>query len=221
MRVKSSLLVIKWGDWMKKYVVVLSLSLGLSVNVVSADALKNSLTNMLSEKDTSPSMVDLSNLNINAKSKPVQNIPKTRSDKAVVATVNGHKILKKEADAHLKTRTEGKMSNFDHLPKEQRLRLIQEMSLPIVALGRAQKELSEEEKQTVYARLWMQKELLKIKIPDEEVKKVYDELRQRSEENNATAEIPAFESIKDKMKLQMKDKQMIGNLMKNVEIKVQ
>lgn len=206
---------------MKKYLVVLSLSLGLFVNSVSADALKNSLTNMLNEKDTSPSMVNLSNLNINGKAKPVQNVPKTRSSKAVVATVNGHKILKKEADDHLKKRTQGKMSNFDHLPKKQRLRLIQEMALPVLALDSAQKELSVEEKEAVYSRLWMQKEVLKIKITDEQVKKVYDQLKQRSEENNATAKIPAFESIKDKMKLQMKDKQMVGSLMKDVEIKVQ
>jgi len=206
---------------MKKYLVVLSLSLGLFVSPVSADALKNSLTNMLNEKDTSPSMVNLSNLNINGKAKPVQNVPKTRSSKAVVATINGHKILKKEADAHLKKRTQGKMSNFDHLPKKQRLRLIQEMALPVLALDSAQKELSVEEKEAVYSRLWMQKEVLKIKITDEQVKKIYDQLKQRSEENNDTANIPAFESVKDKMKLQMKDKQMVGSLMKNVEIKVQ
>ncbi len=206
---------------MKKCLVVLSLSLGLFVSPVSADALKNSLTNMLNEKDTSPSMVNLSNLNINGKAKPVQNVPKTRSSKAVVATINGHKILKKEADAHLKKRTQGKMSNFDHLPKKQRLRLIQEMALPVLALDSAQKELSVEEKEAVYSRLWMQKEVLKIKITDEQVKKIYDQLKQRSEENNDTANIPAFESVKDKMKLQMKDKQMVGSLMKNVEIKVQ
>ncbi|WP_415407586.1 hypothetical protein ACLHDG_03380 [Sulfurovum sp. CS9] len=206
---------------MKKYLVVLSLSLGLFVSPVSADALKNSLTNMLNEKDTSPSMVNLSNLNINGKAKPVQNVPKTRSSKAVVATINGHKILKKEADAHLKKRTQGKMSNFDHLPKKQRLRLIQEMALPVLALDSAQKELSVEEKEAVYSRLWMQKEVLKIKITDEQVKKVYDQLKQRSEENNATTQIPAFETVKDKMKLQMKDKQMVGTLMKDVEIKVQ
>ncbi len=206
---------------MKKYLVVLSLSLGLLVNSVSADALKNSLTNMLNEKDTSPSMVNLSNLSINGKAKPAQQEIKTRSSKAVVATVNGHKILKKEADAHLKKRTQGKMSNFDHLPKKQRLRLIQEMALPVLALDSAQKELSVEEKEAVYSRLWMQKEVLKIKITDEQVKKVYDQLKQRAEENNATANIPAFETVKDKMKLQMKDKQMVGSLMKDVEIKVQ
>ena len=206
---------------MKKCLVVLSLSLGLFVNSVSADALKNSLTNMLNEKDTSPSMVNLSNLSINGKPKPTQQVKQTRSGKAVVATVNGHKILKKEADAHLKKRTQGKMSNFDLLPKKQRLRLIQEMALTIAALDSAQKELSGEEKEAVYSRLWMQKEVLKIKITDEQVKKVYDQLKQRSEENNTTANIPAFETVKDKMKLQMKDKQMVGNLMKDVEIKVQ
>ncbi len=206
---------------MKKYLVVLSLSLGLFVNSVFADALKNSLTNMLNEKDTSPSMVNLSNLDINGKPKPVQKMRKTRSGKAVVATVNGHKVLKKEADAHLKKRTQGKISNFDHLPKKQRLRIIEEMSLPILALNSAKKELSSKEKENIFSRIWMQKEASKIKITDEQVKEVYDQLKQRSEENGETNKIPAFESIKDKMKLQMIDKQMVSNLMKNVEIKVQ
>jgi len=205
---------------MKKYLVVLSLSMGLFVNSVSADTLKNSLTNMLNEKDTS-SMVDLSNIDLNAKPRPVKKVRKTRSSKAVVATINGHKILKKEADAHLKKRTQGKVSNFDHLPKKQRLRLIQEMALPILALDSAQKELSVEEKEAVYARMWMQKEALKIKITDEQVKEVYNQLKQQSQENNSTANIPTFESIKDKMKIQMIEKKMIGKLMKDVEIKVQ
>ncbi|TET87351.1 MAG: hypothetical protein E3J96_05690 [Sulfurovum sp.] len=205
---------------MKKYLVVLSLSMGLFVNSVSADTLKNSLTNMLNEKDTS-SMVDLSNIDLNAKPRPVKKVRKTRSSKAVVATINGHKILKKEADAHLKKRTQGKVSNFDHLPKKQRLRLIQEMALPILALDSAQKELSVEEKEAVYARMWMQKEALKIKITDEQIKEVYNQLKQQSQENNSTANIPTFESIKDKMKIQMIEKKMIGKLMKDVEIKVQ
>jgi hypothetical protein len=205
---------------MNKYLVVLSLSFGLVVNTVSADALKNSLTNMLNEKDTSPSMVNFGNLDINGKPKPVQKVRKTRSSKAVVATVNGHKILKKEADDHLKKRTQGKMSNFDLLPKKQRLRLIQEMSLPVIALDTAKKELSAKEKEAILSRIWMQKEASKIKITDEQVKEVYDQLKQRSEENNETKKIPTFESIKDRMKLQMIDKQMVSNIMKNVEIKV-
>jgi len=205
---------------MKKYLIVLSVFLGLFVNSVSADALKNSLTNMLNKKDTS-SMVDLSSINLNGKPKPVEKVKKTRSAEAVVATVSGHEILKKEADAYLKKRTQRKMSNFDHLPKEQRLRLIQEMSLPILASDSAQKELSVKEKEAVYTRTWMQKEALKITITDEQVKEVYDRLKQQSEENNSSKDIPAFERIKDQMKSQMIEKQVIGKLMKDVEIKVQ
>lgn len=206
---------------MKKYLVVLGVSLGLFVNSVSADALKNSLTNMLNEKDTSASMVNLNNIDLNGKSRPVKKVRKTRSGKAVVATINGHKILKKEADAHLKNRTQGKVTNFDALPGKQRLRLVQEMSLPVLALDSAQKELSVEEKEAVYTRMWMQKEALKIKITDEQVKEVYDQLKQQAQENNSTKNIPTFESIKDKMKIQMIEKQIVGNLMKNIEIKVE
>jgi len=72
---------------------------------VSADGLKNSLTNMMNKKDTTPNMVDLSRLDVNAK--PQVRKPKTRSSKAVVATVNGTKIIKKNADAYLKKRTNG------------------------------------------------------------------------------------------------------------------
>jgi hypothetical protein len=205
---------------MKKYLVVAGLSLGLFMNSASADALKNSLTNMLNEKETS-SMVNLSGIDLNGKPKAVPEMKKTRSEKTVVATVNGHKVLKKDADAHLKKRTQGKMSNFDRLPKEQRLRIIQEMSLPILALDSAQKELSEAEKEAVYKRVWMRQEALKIKITDEELKEVYNKLKQQSEENNNTANIPTFESVKEKMKPQMIEKKMIDKLMKDVEIKVQ
>ena len=205
---------------MNKYLVVAGLSFGLFVNSASADALKNSLTNMLNEKETS-SMVDLSGINLNGKAKAIPQIKKTRSAKAVVATVSGHKVLKKDADAHLKKRTQGKMSNFDLLPKEQRLRIIQEMSLPILALDSAKKEVSSEEKEAIYKRMWMRQEALKIKITDEELKEVYNKLKQQSEENNNTANIPTFESVKEKMKLQMIEKKMIDKLMKDAVIKVQ
>ncbi len=205
---------------MKKYLLVAGLAFGLFVNSASADALKNSLTNMLNEKETS-SMVDLSGINLNGKPKVIPEMKKTRSAKAVVATVNGHKVLKKDADTHLKKRTQGKMSNFDLLPKEQRLRIIQEMSLPILALDSAKKEVSSEEKEAIYKRMWMRQEALKIKITDEELKEVYNKLKQQSEENNNTANIPTFESVKEKMKLQMIEKKMIDKLMKDAVIKVQ
>lgn len=200
---------------MTKIFMLLGLSLGLVISSASADDLKNSLTNMLNTKETS-GMVDLGNINLDAK--PVKK--NVRSDKTVIATVNGHKIIKKEADNYLKQRTQGKITNFDHLPPEQRSRLIQELALPVMVLDNAQKELSEEEKQAVYTRTWMQKEARKINITDEQALTVYNQLKQEAQENNATGNIPPFDAIKDKLKVQIIEKTMVEKLMKNVDIKV-
>ncbi len=194
---------------------MLGVSTALMITSVSADDLKNSLTDMLNTKETS-GVVDLGAINLDAKPKQ----PKTRSSKAVIATVNGHKIIKKEADSYLKQRTQGKVTNFDHLPPEQRPRLIQELALPIVVLDAAQKELSEEEKQAVYTRTWMQKEARKINVTDEEALKVYNQLKQQAQENNATQNIPPFESVKDKLKIQIIERTLVEKLMKDAKIEV-
>ena len=200
---------------MTKIFMLLGLSLGLVISSASADDLKNSLTNMLNTKETS-GMVDLGNINLDAKPKQ----PKTRSSNTVIATVNGHKIIKKEADNYLAQRTQGKVIDFDRLPPEQRPRLIQELALPVMVLDAAQKELSEEEKQAVFTRTWMQKEARKINITDEQALTVYNQLKQQAQENNATENIPPFETIKDKLKVQIIEKTMVEKLMKNAEIKV-
>jgi hypothetical protein len=202
---------------MKKILVVAGVSFGLLVHSVSADGLTNNLNKVLNKKETTP-MVDLSNLNVNAK--PVQPKVKTRSGKAVVATVNGHKIIKKDADAYLKQRTKGQVTNFDLLPKKQRKRLLQEISISTLAADAAKKELSEQEKSAITARMWMQKEALKTKVTDDQAKEIYDQMEQRAKDANSTKPIPSFDRIKDRMKMQIVEKQIIGKLMKGVDIKV-
>jgi len=203
---------------MKRIFTLLGLSSVLVLSTTSADELKNNLTNMLNKPDNS-GMVDLSSINLNGKAKPV--LLKQRSSNSVIATVNGQKIIKKDADAYLKQRTQGKVTDFDRLPSEQRTRLIQELSLPMIILEAAKKELSKEEKQAVYTRAWTQKEALKIKISDDEAIEVYNQIKKQAEENNATKEIPPFEAIKDRLKMQMIEKTLIERVMKNAEIKVQ
>jgi len=204
---------------MKKFLFFAGLSTALLVSPIYADALKNSLSNMLNEKETS-SMVDLGAINLNGKPKPVQKRVKKRSSNTVIATINGHKLIKKDADAYLEKRTQGKVTNSDNIPPPQRQRLIQELSLPILVMDAAQKELSAKEKQAVYNRMWMKKEASKITITDKQALVTYNHLKKQSEENNNTAPIPVFESIKDRLKLQMIEKTIIGKLMENVEIKV-
>ncbi|MEA1954447.1 MAG: hypothetical protein U9O24_08660 [Campylobacterota bacterium] len=204
---------------MKKYVVISSIIFGLLSNVSYADALKNSLTSMLNEKET-PSMVDLSRLGVDAKPKPKPIRKKTRSKKAVVAVVDGRNIRKRAADAHLKMRTKGKVSNFDLLPRKQRLRLIKEMALPIVVLIKAKKELTQEEKEAISSRTWMQKEAQKAKVDNAEIQKVYDQIKQTAIDNNSTRNILPFEQVKDRIKMQMIEKKIIAELMKDSEIRV-
>ncbi len=202
---------------MKKNSAALLAALVLFTSAVSADALKNSLTNMLHKKET-PAMVDLSRLDVNGRVAAPQ--PKTRSSKAVVATVNGTKIIKKDADAYLEKRTRGKVKNFDMLPDEQRLKLIQEMSVSEVADDIAQKELTEQEKTAVYTRLWMQKKASVSPVTDAEVEKVYADLKKRAIESKSTKPIPEFKSIKNNMKMQMTEKKLMGELMKDVKVTV-
>ncbi len=202
---------------MKKYIFAAGLSLGLCISSVSADALKNSLNSMLKEKDTTPSMVSLDNV-IHAKPKVAK---KSRSAKAVVATVNGHKIRKKEADAYLKQVTGGKVSDFDALPKKQRMRLIKELALPLLVAQQAKKELSSQEQEMVLSRMWMRKEAMKSKVTDEDVKTAYEQMKQKAIENNATDKIPEFEKVKNNIKGKLIENRILGTLMKDARIKVQ
>jgi tellurite resistance protein len=192
---------------------------GILSTSVMADALKNNLSNMMHKKDTTPGMVDLSRLNVDAKPQRRQQ-PKTRSSKAVVATVNGQKVIKKQANAYLSKRTKGKVKDFDLLPKKQKHRLLQEMFLSSIAAGVAKKELTTQEKVGIYTRVWMQKEMKKTQVTDEQVKEAYDTLKQRSAQNPNAKPIPEFNKIKNNMKMQMSEKVIMEKLAQNAKIKV-
>jgi len=202
---------------MSRILMILGLSFGLFLNSALADGLGSNLNSMLNKKETTP-MVDLSNLNVNAK--PAQPIIKTRSSRAVVAIVNGHKIIKKDADTYLKERTKGRVNNFDILPKKQRIRLLQELSIPTLASDAAKRELSEQEKLAISTRVWMQKEALKTKVTDVQIKEIYDQMVQRAKDAKSSKPIPLFENIKDRMKMQIVEKQIVGKLMKGVKLKI-
>jgi ABC-type proline/glycine betaine transport system ATPase subunit len=185
-----------------------------------ADGLTHNLNTLLQEKEA-PSVVNLGNINLDGKPKPIVTRPKTRSSKAVVANVEGTKILKKEADTYLKQRTQGKVSNFDFLPPVQRRKLIEEYALPILALSGAKKTFSKEEQEALFSSAWMQKEAMSIKIKDEEVLAVYDMIKQEAVENNTTDKLLPFETIKNRLKSQMIEKTIVGKVMKDVIITIE
>jgi len=201
---------------MKKFLVALFATVGLFAAAASADGLKNSLTNMMHKKDTTPGMVDLSRLNVDGKAHVQQ--PKTRSPKAVVATVNGRKVIKKDADAYLSKRTQGQVKNFDLLPKKQRIRLLQEMSIAKLAGDAAKKELTDQEKIAILSRVWMQKQASKNPVTDAQAREIYENLKKRATESNSTKPIPEFDKIKTSIKMQIGEKAIISKLMKDANI---
>ncbi len=92
----------------------------------SADGLKNALVNMKSENSSSE-MMGLENLNLGMQPKKRVQSFKRRSPNAVLATVNGHKIQKKDADKYLKKVTKGKIKDYDRLPKKQQRLLLTDL----------------------------------------------------------------------------------------------
>jgi len=203
---------------MNKWLLCIGVSLGLLSSSASADALKNSLTNIMKTDDSVP-MVDLSNINLNAKPKPIR-VVKNRSPKTVVGTVNTHKIIKKDADAYLTQRTNGKVTNYDAMPNKQKKMLLQELGLPYLAYDMAMKELTDLEKESVLNRAWMQKEARSIDIKEIDVKRVYNQMKMQAIDANSTKPIPPFEAIKERLRIQMIEKQMMTKLMEDVKIEV-
>ncbi len=204
---------------MKKSITLWSVAVAMAVSVVSADGLKNSLTNIMHEKEQS-SVVDLGEINLNGKPKPVKRVRKSRSRKAVVATVNGIKLIKKDADTYLGKRTQGKVKDLDLLPRKQQKRLIEEMALPMLITDSASKELTEQEKESVFSSMWMKKQGATVAVSDAQIMEFYNQLKKESMDCNVTTPIPEFGLIKERLRRQIIERTIVKDLMDNAKIEV-
>jgi len=203
---------------MKKKIIAAGVVWGLAVSPIMADHLKESLSGMLKKKEETPSLVNLNGIDLDGKSKGLK--PKTRSAKAVIAVVEGKKIRKKEADAYLSKRTRGKIKDFDLLPKAQRLSLVKELSLPILLAKQAKASLSQTEKDALISRAWMQNAILSSDVPEEQIKAAYNRIKAEAAAKSALQQLPPLEKIKERIKMQIAQQQLIGQLMRGVDIKV-
>lgn len=269
---------------MKKALSILTLSLMLLPITVSADALKNSLNNLMKEKDSS-GMVNLGGLSINAKPqrkvvkkvvkksrpasavighyndgkdvhkkeadkyikkvtkgkiKDIDRLPKkqrlivlkdlqnmykikhykSRPKTAVVATVDGVKILKKEADTYLGQVTMGKVKDFDRLNKKQRTALMQDLARPIVLKNAIRNDITSEEKEAILKQMWLEKQRATIEVSNEEMLALYELQKEKSLAVNPQAEIPQYMSLGEGLKNEVLKQKMMAKIMKDVNITV-
>jgi len=204
---------------MKKTIVALGTACALSVTPILADHLKESLSGMLKKKEETPSMVNLSGIGLGGKTTSPK--PKGHTPNAVIAVVEGKKIIKKDADAYLEKRTKGKIKDFDLLPKEQRMTLVRELSLPILLAKKAHASLSRDEQDALISRAWMMNAVSQSNIPDEQIKAAYNRLRAQAKAKNALQQLPPLDKIRDRLKMQIAEQQIIGQLMRGVDVKVE
>jgi len=264
---------------MKKTILAMGLSLFVLDNPLAADALKNSLTNILNDKN-SVGMVNLDNLSINGKPKPTTHFKKrspntiistvkgykirkkeadaflnkvtkgkvkdydrlpkkqrkmvikelvkihtlknkkSRPSTAVIATVNGVKIIKKEADSFLKKMTSGKVKDFDMLDKKQRKLLITDLARPIVLKSEVDMNLTAEERDGILRQVWLEKQKSTIDVTNDEMLTLYEEKKAQSLAVNPNAVIPAYLTIGKQLKSEVIEKKITQKLMKDVKIEI-
>jgi len=264
---------------MKKTILAMGLSLLVLYSPLAADALKNSLTNILNDKN-SVGMVNLDNLSINGKPKPTTHFKKrspntiistvkgykirkkeadaflskvtkgkvkdydrlpkkqrkivikelvkihtlknkkSRPSTAVIATVNGVKIIKKEADSFLKRMTSGKVKDFDTLDKKQRKLLITDLARPIALKSEVDMNLTVEERDGILRQVWLEKQKSSIKVSNDEMLALYEEKKAQSLAVNPNAVIPAYLTIGKQLKSEVIEKKITQKLMKDVEIEI-
>jgi len=197
---------------MKKTLLGMSAAAFLLTVNLSADPLKNTL--MAAPQENKPIM---SLDNMGAAKKPAEQ-PKSRPDDAVVATINGENVSKEQADKYLALRTQGHLTDFDKLPKDQRQALVNEMSVPLLAAIKAQKELSNEEKSAALSKMWMQKQIMTTQVSDDEAKKAYDTLVKKAKEAAKKAKkeepkLPSFEEAKREVMLQLAQEKVVKALL--------
>lgn len=145
---------------------------------------------------------------------------KSRPADAVVATVNGKDIIKKDADSFLSKITGGNVKDFDRLDKKQREALIQDLARPMVIKDAIDANLTEAEKETIYKQMWIEKQRATIEVTSDEMLALYELKKEKTLAKNPQAQIPHYMSLGDSLKNEIIEKKMMVNLMKDVNITI-
>lgn len=143
----------------------------------------------------------------------------TFSFSEVAGMVNGVSISVKEANEALSKITQGKMT-WDKLETDGKKQLINMMAPAILITSEAYKNLTAKEMETALASYWMQKKMLETKVSDDDAKKAYTKMVEMAKKANSKQQIPTFDMVKDRIKMQLSQEKVVGSLMKDAKILV-
>ena len=138
---------------------------------------------------------------------------------ATAGTVNGMTITVEEANNALNTLTKGKMT-WDKLPADGKKQLIEMMAPAKLVAAESKKSLTDKEKEAALAGFWMQKKMSTTEVTDKEAEDAYNKMKKAAKEAKSTQEIPAFDAVKNSVKMQLAQEKVVAELMKSAKINV-
>ncbi|KIM07140.1 MAG: hypothetical protein KU28_07115 [Sulfurovum sp. PC08-66] len=141
------------------------------------------------------------------------------NEDTVIGTVDGINIMKSEANKFLKVITpKGQETKaFDKLEKKQQEAIVKNLAPGVLIKTKAQKEVSQEEKEQLVANYWMQKNMADIKVTDKEVKDIYDKNKKLYVKDKKQL---TFDEVKEFIKMQFKQQKLVANVMKTAKVVV-
>jgi len=136
---------------------------------------------------------------------------------AVIGTVDGINIMKSEADKFLKAIAPDAKSAkvFDKLDKKQKDAIVKNLAPGVLIKTKAQKEITTEEKEQLVANYWMQKKMADIKVSDADAKKIYTENKKMYVKDKKQL---TFDQVKEFIKLQLKQKKLVDQVMAKAKV---
>ena len=134
-------------------------------------------------------------------------------------TVNGMAISVDEANQMLKNAREGKQE-WSKLTADEKKQLIQMMAVGKLIAVESQKGLTQQEKDVALSTYWMQKKISTTPITDQEAQTAYDKVKEAAKKAKSKQEMPAFEAVKNNIKMQLAQEKVVGELIKSAKIEV-
>ena len=138
---------------------------------------------------------------------------------ATAGTVNGMEITVAEADKAINALTKGQKT-WEKLSKDERKQLIEMMAPSKLVVAAAKKDLTVKEKEAALAGFWMQKKMSKVEISDKEAEEAYNKMKEAAKKAKSKKEIPAFDKVKNSIKMQLAQEKVVNELMKSAKIKL-
>jgi tellurite resistance protein len=135
----------------------------------------------------------------------------------VIGTVGGINITEAEANKFLTAITpKGKKTIlFADLSRKDKDTIVKNLAPGTLIKSKAQKEVSQDEKEQIIANYWMQKKLADFKATDSEAKKIYTKNKKSYVKNKKQL---TFKEVKEFIKMQIKQKKLVDSVMKNVKV---